>query len=330
MGSVHAPELRDHLAPLAATPTFTIVIPVYQSAATLAGAVASALEQAHPAVEVVVVDDGSTDDVEGALRPVRERVTLIQKENAGGASALNAGAAVATGDFLAILDADDTYHPRRLESLAQLAADRPDLDLVTTDARFVIDGEEVGRFLDYNPFAVDDQRAAILESCFVGGWPAIRLSRLHAIGGFDERLRTGYDWDCWLRLIFAGARAGLVNRPYYNYRLHSGSLTASRRSTLWDRVRLLEKARLNPQLSAPEREVLRRSLRTHRTRAARADVEATLAGGAPRARLLRYAFARGIPARARAEFALAAAAPGLARRFVLPEPPPEERLRADR
>src|SRR5256885_891584 len=120
MGSVLAPKLRDRVAPLAATPTFTIVIPVYQAAATVGRAVASALEQVHPAVEIVVVDDGSTDDVEGALRPVLERVTLIRKVNAGGASALNAGAAVATADFLAILDADDTYHLRRLEALAQL------------------------------------------------------------------------------------------------------------------------------------------------------------------------------------------------------------------
>jgi GT2 family glycosyltransferase len=330
MSSVLAPEVRDRVLPLAAPPTFTIVIRAYQAAATVGAAVASALDQVHAAVEVVVVDDGSTDDVEGALGPVRERVHLIRKENGGGASALNAGAAVATGDFVAILDADDVYHPRRLEALARLALERPDLDLVTTDARFVVDGEEVGRFSDYNPFAVDDQRAAILQSCFVGGWPAVRLSRLRALGGFDERLRSGHDWDCWLRLIFAGARAGLVTEAYYDYRLHSGSLTADRSLALWARVRLLEKAGLDQQLTAWEREILRRSLRMHRTRAVQAELEATLAGRAPRRRLLRHAFAQGIAARARVESAIAAAAPRLARRLVAGEPAPEERLRARR
>jgi GT2 family glycosyltransferase len=330
MSSVLAPEPPERLAPLAAPPTFTVVIPTYQAAATVGEAVASALAQVHPALEVVVVDDGSTDDVEGVLAPVRERLRLVRKENAGVASARNAGAAVATGDFMAILDADDAYHPRRLEALAQLALERPDLDVITTDARFVVDGEEIGRFSDYNPFAVDDQRAAILESCFVGGWPAVRLSRLRAIGGFDERLRTGSDWDCWLRLIFAGARAGLVTHAYYDYRLHSGSLTASRSSTLWDRVRLLEKAQLDPQLSGRERELLRRSLRTHRTRAVQAEIETTLAGLTPRRGLIRHAFAGGIRPRARAGSVLAAAAPGLARRLVAAELAPEERLRARR
>jgi glycosyltransferase involved in cell wall biosynthesis len=328
MTAVLAPEPSDPLTRLPAPPTFTIVIPTYQAAATVGAAVESALAQVHPALEVVVVDDGSTDDVEGALRPVRERVKLIRKENGGGASALNAGAEAASGDFLAILDADDAYDPRRLEAIAQLAAERPDLDLITTDARFIVDGEEAGRFSDYNRFSVDDQRVAILESCFVGGWPAIRLSRLREIGGFDERLRTGYDWDCWLRLILTGGQAGLVTEAYYDYRLHSASLTASRSSTLWDRVRLLEKARREPRLSARERDVLRRSVRTHRTRAVQAEIEAGLAGIAPRRRLLRHSLAPGIGSRVRVRAALAAAAPGLAKRLVVPEPGPEERLRA--
>jgi glycosyltransferase involved in cell wall biosynthesis len=328
MGSVLAPEPPDRLAPLAAPPTFTIVIRAYQAAATLGDAVASALGQVHPATQIVVVDDGSTDDVEGALRRVRERVTLIRKANGGGASALNAGAAVASGEFIAILDADDVYHPRRLEALARLAQQRPDLDIITTDARFVVDGEELGCFSDYNRFAVDDQRVAILQSCFVGGWPAVRLSRLRDVGGFDERLRIAHDWDCWLRLICAGARAGIVVEPFYDYRVHSGGLTANRSPALWDRVRLLEKARLDTQLSSRERQVLRRSLRTQRTRAVQAEIEAALAGQARRRRVLRHVLAPGIAPRARVRAALAAAAPSVARRLAGAEPAPEERLRS--
>jgi GT2 family glycosyltransferase len=327
MGSILAPESSGRLAPLPEPPTFTIVIPTYQAAETLPDAVASALTQVHPAFEVLVVDDGSTDDVDGALAPVCDRVRLIRKKNGGGASALNAGADEARADFLAILDADDVYHPLRLQALARLAMERPDLDLITTDARFVVDGSEAGRFSDYNPFAVDDQRTAILESCFVGGWPAIRLARLREIGGFDERLRTGYDWDCWLRLIFAGARAGLVAEAYYDYRLHSGSLTASRSSTLWDRVRLLEKARQDPRLGPREREVLRRSLHTHRTRAVEVEIEAVLGGCGRARRPLRHALTPGIAPRARVRALLAAAAPLVARRLGGAQLAPEERLR---
>src|SRR4051794_12922707 len=157
-------------------PSFSVVIRAYQAAATVGEAVASAFAQTLPPYEVIVVDDGSTDDLEGALAFFRDRVKLVRQENGGGASALNAGLAVASGDFLAILDADDAYGPGRLKALAGLAAAQPELDLLTTEATLVLHGRVVGLFHTATPFAVEGQRTAILESCFVGGWPAIRTS----------------------------------------------------------------------------------------------------------------------------------------------------------
>ncbi|MEK6276819.1 MAG: glycosyltransferase [Actinomycetota bacterium] len=316
MSRVLAPPPREPVEPLAAPPTFSIVIPAYQAAATIGDGIRSALGQVHQPREIIVVDDGSTDDLERALAPFDDRVTLIRKENGGGASALNAGATAASGEFMVILDADDAYHPRRLEALANLAVSRPDLDLVTTDARFVVKGKGVGSFVASNPFPLEDQRTAILQSCFVGGWPAMRLARLRTIGGFDESFPIAYDWDCWARFILGGAQVGLVDEPYYDYRLHSGSLTASRVSSLWYRVRLLEKVKLNPALEPAERPVLMRSLRMHRTRAVLAETQAALFDSGPRNRLLGFATSRGIEARARMIAALALAAPPLARRLV--------------
>ncbi len=335
-----APRPRGRVRRLDAAPTFSIVIPTYQAAATISDAVRSALAQTYPPHEVIVVDDGSTDNPERALGELAQFVTLIRKPNGGAASARNEGARMATGQFIAILDADDAYHSRRLEVLAALASERPDLDLVTSDASFVVGGSHAGRFYDYNQFAVDDQRTAILESCFVGGWPAVRLARLRAIGGFDETLRIGYDWDCWLRLILDGSQAGLVTEPYYEYRLHSGSLAANRPLSLWERVTMLEKARSNPSLRARERAVLSRSLRARRTQAVLAEVDHALdaaardrTGGAgdasrplPRARLIRLALARAIGPRARAGAVLAATAPALARRVVPTDRPPDQRF----
>jgi Glycosyl transferase family 2 len=327
---VLAPTPSAKASRLAEPPTFSIIIPAYQAADTVAASARSALEQTHPAHEVIVVDDGSTDDIEGALRQFGERISLIKKQNGGGASALNAGAEAASGDFIAILDADDAYHPQRLEALAELARDRPDLDLITTDARFVVKGEEVGSFAAHTPFVVEDQRTAIFESCFVGGWPSVRLARLREIGGFDETLRTGYDWDCWARLILDGSQAGLVDETYYDYRLHAGSLTSSRASSLWDRVRLLEKAAANPALRPEERPGVERHLRMHRSRAVVAEAQAALYGSAPSAPLLRLAFSGGIEPRARLAAILAALAPPLARRVVPEDRPAEERLSASR
>ena len=326
MSSVLAPPPRNPVEPLSAPPTFSIVIPAYQAAETIGDSVRSALEQVHPAHEIIVVDDGSTDDLESALRPFDHQITVIRQKNGGSAAARNTGANAATGDFMAILDADDAYHPRRIEALARLACARPDLDLVTTDARFVANGEAVGTFLAHNPFAVENQRAAILESCFVGGWPAVRLSRLRAVGGFDESLRIGHDWDCWLRLILDGSAAGLVDEPYYDYGLHQGSLTASRVSSLWDRARMLEKAQNNPNLLPEERPALSRSLRRHRTRAVLAETRAALFDSGTRSHLLGFALSSGVEARARLRAAVAFAAPPLARRLFGEDEPGEHGL----
>jgi glycosyltransferase involved in cell wall biosynthesis len=263
-------------------PTFSILIPTYESTATLPHAVASALAQTTSALEVVVCDDGSTEDVAEALSAQAGEIRLLRKPNGGGASALNHAARVALGDFLAILDADDVYDPRRIEALGSLAAERPDLDIVTTDAYVEVEGARAGTFNDTTPFVVDDQRAGILRSCFVGGWPAVRRSRVLALGGWDESLKIAYDWDCWLRLIFDGAAAGLVDEPLMSYRIGGGSLTSNRLASLAERIEVLERARSQPSLTRDERRLLAASVRWQRSRLRREALEQDAAAGKPR------------------------------------------------
>jgi GT2 family glycosyltransferase len=306
-------------------PSFSIVISAYQAADTIGTAVQSALDQAHAPLEVIVVDDGSTDDTHTILESFGDRITVIRKQNGGGASARNVGVAAARGEFVAVLDADDAYGRRRLECLAQLAIDRPDLDILTTDARFISHGHDVGRFQESTPFAIDDQRTAIFDRCFVGGWPAVRLSRLRAIGGFDEHLRIAYDWDCWLRLILAGAQAGMVDEAHYDYHLGGGTLSAKRLASLWERVAVLEKAAENPSLRREEAPVLATAIRFQRTRAAIAEAQAR---GTERRRLVRLASLRGIGLRARVCAVAALVAPVLARRLIEPESSPVRRFDA--
>jgi hypothetical protein len=306
--------------------TFAIVITAYEAADTIAVAIDSALAQTRPAEEVIVVDDGSNDDLAAALRPYEGKIEVVRRPNGGGAAARNSGWRAAKSDFMAVLDADDAYHPRRLEVIAELAAREPDLDLVTTDARLLAGGEPAGTFATFTPFVWEGQRTAIFWTCFVGGWPAVRLSRLESIGGFDEQMRIAYDWDCWLRCILDGACAGFVEEPYYDYVLHQGSLSASRAPSLWDRARLLEKARGNPNLRADERAELKRAVRMHRSRAVDAETQATLYGGGERSKLAGLALAERLEPRARLGAALGFLAPPLARRLVHEDRPAEERL----
>ncbi|HXH97211.1 MAG TPA: glycosyltransferase family A protein [Gaiellaceae bacterium] len=297
--------------------TFSVAILAYESAAFIGAAVESALDQTEPPHEVIVSDDGSTDDLEAALAPFRRQIVLVRGEHGGPAAARNRALHAATGDFLAALDADDAYHPERLAALRELAARRPDLDVLSTDALIEVDGEVVGRFNATTPFQAVDQRREILRRCFVTH-PAVRRSRLLAVGGYDETLSAGEDWDAVLRLILAGSAAGLVDEPLYTYRFRPGSVTSQRVAALRSRVQLLEKARTHPGLSPGEARFLEHSIRANRQRVRRAEAEVALIESRPgrRRRALGLALAPEVGLRARARALSWAMDPGRAGRAL--------------
>lgn len=304
--------------PSAPPPTFSVIIAAYQAADVVGEAVASALCQTHPPVEVIVCDDGSTDDLEGALRPFRDDIVLIRKEHGGEGSAKNAAASAASGEFVAILDADDVYFPTRLEALADLASARPDLDILTTDAYLAVDGRIVRRCYDGRwRFEVEDQRREILRRNFIFGLAAVRRRRLLDAGGFDEAILWTTDWDCWLRLILAGARAGCVEEPLAWYRLRESSLSARREELVRGKIATLEKARRDPNLHLEEVPVLEASLRGYRRELSLLKLRHGLARGEPEARALARELATrpDLPVRHRLEAAAAAAAPDLPARL---------------
>jgi Glycosyl transferase family 2 len=301
------------------TPDFSVIIAAYQAANSIGEAVDSALEQTVAPREIVVCDDGSTDDLDAALAPYRDRITVVRQPNRGEAAAKNAAARVASAEFIAILDADDVYLPERIQALGQLAAARPDLDILTTDAFLEVGGRQVRRcYGDAFPFVVDDQRAGILERNFIFGLAAVRRRRLLDGGGFDESIRTTTDWECWIRLILDGARAGLVSEPLARYRLRPESLSASRVGLLRGRVATLEKAVAHPGLRPEERRAVGRSLADQRRQLRLLEAQAALAGRQSDARRRALEIARdagyGRPTRYKAS--VAAAAPGLVGRWL--------------
>jgi GT2 family glycosyltransferase len=251
--TVAAPPPAGPLEVAASAPTFSVLITAYQVADYVGDAVASALSQTKPPHEVVVCDDGSTDDIEGALAPFRDRIVLVRQANRGVAAARNRAAAAASGDFLAILDADDTYLPDRLAALGRLATERPDLDVLTTDAHLEVNGQVVRRA--YTPswtFPVDDQRGEILRRNFVFGLAAVRRGVLLRAGGWDESLRFAEDWDCWVRLLLDGSPVGCVVEPLAHYRVREGSLSTNHVAMLEGEIRVLEKALTHPRIRPEE------------------------------------------------------------------------------
>jgi hypothetical protein len=298
--------------------TFSIVIASHQAADTIAEALDSVRAQTVRAAEIIVCDDGSTDDIGEALGPYLPDIVFLRQNHSGEATAKNAGVRAASGDFVVFLDADDAFLPRRLEAFTAIADTRPDLELLTTDAYLEVDGTPIRRCYEGGfDFESRDQRAAILDRNFIFGLTAVRRERFLASGGFDASLRYATDWDLWCRMILDGVRVGLIDVPLARYRLHPQSLSAQRAKLLRGRCAVLENAS-NLGLSAAERLVLELALERERREALLAELREALLHRAPEVRLLalRVARSRSVRPRTRLRAALTAVSPPLARRAL--------------
>jgi glycosyltransferase involved in cell wall biosynthesis len=291
-------------------PSFSIFIPAYQAAAFIAEAVESALAQTVEAHEVIVCDDGSTDETVTALAPYRGQIVLLRRPHRGVNAAKNAAISAASGDFVVELDADDVFEPERLRALGELGAARPDLDLLGTDLYYEEASVRNGRFYEFTEFPLEHQRLRILETCFVA-CPALRRSRVLEIGGFDESLDIAGDWDLFIRLILEGSRVGIVDEPLMRYRKQAASITANRPRSLAARVTVLEKTRSHPGLTADERRFLEARLIRARSREVLNHAKVLTSSNAPSSRrsMLALAGTRGIAPSTRLALAAAAFTP---------------------
>ncbi len=296
------------------------MIAAYQVAAVVDDAIASVLEQTAPPLEVIVVDDGSTDGLEAVVAKHGDRVRYLHHEkNSGAAAAMNTGAKAAQGDYVVFIGADDVFAPERLAALGELARLRPDLDVLTTDAWISVRGEVFRRFNDEtHPFEAGDQRRGILRANFVFGHTAVPRERFLEVGGFDESIRWTSDWELWARMILSGSRVGTVAEPLATYRLHERALSSQRLQQMRGMQATLTRIAQHPALTEDEGRVVAAKLTWIRREIALGEATQALIEGAADARPRAFGVfsERGhtLPVRLRA--LLASLLPGLARRVL--------------
>jgi glycosyltransferase involved in cell wall biosynthesis len=222
----------------------SVIVPAYNVQAYIVEAVESALSQTYPEVEVVVVNDGSTDGTARVLKPLRNKITYVEQPNLGPSAARNRGLREARGEFIALLDGDDIMFPRRLERVIGLLDEHPQFGFATSDAYFLHDG--VASEIPHNAelpggFRAEDQPYWILDYNFVFGMVVIRRELFDVHGAFDETLRTCEDWDLWIRFILGGERVGLVAEPLAYYRRRDESLTRDWSQIIGDALTVIER-----------------------------------------------------------------------------------------
>jgi glycosyltransferase involved in cell wall biosynthesis len=239
-------------------PLVSVVIPAFNAERTLAETVASATGQSWPNLEIVIVDDGSTDStprIAEALASGDPRLTVIRKTRGGCASARNAGMARARGDYIASLDADDLWHREKtaLQMKAMLAPAAP--GFVYSYARRL---DELGRVVGMvDPIAVSGtgfRRHLYTNFVGAGGSSIIfRRAALAAIGGYDETLPRCEGLSTQLRLVSAG-QVDVVPLFLTGYRISPNSQSADRDEMFasWLRIR----AAIGPSCSGTARRAL--------------------------------------------------------------------------
>src|SRR5688572_13512912 len=209
----------------------SVIIPAYRAASTIGRAVDSVLALSRPAAEILVVDDGSPEDLEAVLEPFKKRVTYTRKPNGGAASARNAGIARAAGDVVTFLDADDYWEPNKLARQVDHLRRHPEVGMVGSWLYLQEPGGPRRPDPAIDPTLFDrvlrlgGPDAFHASGNFWTGTVAIRRDVL-ADARFDETLSTAEDRDLWLRLLLR-APAYLSGEALATCVLEPGSLSRS-------------------------------------------------------------------------------------------------------
>ena len=213
--------------PVGSTTSVSVVIPAKNVAAYVGETLASALAQGE-VTEVIVVDDGSTDNTIAIVRAIRDpRLRLMTNDSAGVSAARNLGARHASGEWLLFLDADDRLRPGAVAALLAAARGAPRAVLVYGDYNTIdSEGRQVGRrdLLKGRRKPSGDVLTRLAASNFIvnGGIALARAEAFRAIGGFDTSLRYCEDWHCWCRLAAIG-EFEFAPKLLLDYRLHTAN-----------------------------------------------------------------------------------------------------------
>lgn len=215
-------------------PLVSAIIPNYNYARFLRQAIDGALAQTYKNIEVIVVDDGSSDDSETVLRFFSDRIKWVKQTNQGVSAARNRAVAESAGEILAFLDADDIWLPEKIEKQVRVFAAGEKIGLVHCGAvDFDAAGNLLSEHLDGMSGAVSRDLLEYRRDVILGGGSAAAVTReaFEKVGGFDTNLRIGEDWEFYYR-VAKNFRVGFVPEILLKYRIHSNNSFAGNASSV--------------------------------------------------------------------------------------------------
>lgn len=237
------------------------VIPAYNAQETLERAVNSVLAQSYPHIEVIVINDGSTDGTSAVCKRLAQAVKVIEQSNAGASHARNVGVGLSSGDLVAFLDADDLWHPEKI---------RLQVEVMERDRRLTFCATKNSRVVNYEalrpvgvpdriPIQVLESVAEVFAAPFYGT-PNVMIRRnvFQAAGGFDESFKTAEDLDLWMRASQSGPVA-IIDLELTTVVLMPDSLSQLSGEVYADHLKVVDKFTLaNPEFLATNKSLVQR------------------------------------------------------------------------
>lgn len=226
----------------------SVIIPTFNSAQYLPQAIDSALSQSYAKVEIVVVNDGSTDNTKEVITPYQEKILYFYKENGGPGSARNFGIEKSHGEYIAFLDADDYWLPDKLQTQMDFIKKHREYALIHSNTWILEEYKELyPRFMNKQPSIGKIFKKLFLQNCINNLTVILKRECFDAVGGFDENeALIGFeDYDLWLRIAVL-YEIGYVDEIVSVYRIHQRNISNEFKA-IKSQIFLLEKFKnINP------------------------------------------------------------------------------------
>jgi len=228
-------------------PRVSIIIPTFDCGGFIERTLNSVLAQSFRDYEIIVLDDGSTDGTREVLAPWIDRINYFYQPNGGLAHARNVAISRSRGELLAYLDADDLWHPHKLQHQVEFMDSHPECGLLHTELTIIDDEDRIIMDRWYASSGhVPARGARLIDFIHYNNMqvPSVMERRecFERVGGFDERFRRLEDYLHWLRVVLQGHSVGYIDEPLALYRRRSGSLSrnqAAMNQALIDMFRVL-------------------------------------------------------------------------------------------
>ncbi len=210
----------------AGQPRVSLILPTYNSAKYVGEALESVFRQTYDSYEVIVIDDGSTDETRQVLEPYRLYIRYLYQRNAGPSAARNAGLGLARGKYVVFMDADDVLLPTKLAEQAAWLDAQPNVGCLHS-GWYMIDpeGAVIAAREPWRHASRLNLETWLTQGCFCLGAMMFRCHWLVRVGGFDPTRRQAEDVDLLLRMSLMGCRMAWLCRPTLGYREHPRSAT---------------------------------------------------------------------------------------------------------